>query len=260
MTGVALQLTPKSNTKAMADTNNNDSIRCPCGSKDDLPQSDLAKRSWIECETCKAWQHSICVGLEEVEKESEMPEKYYCEECKPEFHKRFHFGPGARSDNRYDIAEERREYEAIGRTRDEDQIYWKTEWLVAEIEAIAYGHTQALTVEWAKLNGMQTRFQAGVARARNASEMPIAPWTTVDFEHMVRVAIRKVLLNASISAIERFRTRIIKVRFSEAEAVATELWSLRAWLNVEFMKKLERERWVLGKSNVEVVKKYFGLE
>ena len=183
----------------MADTNNNDSIRCPCGSKDDLPQSDPAKRSWIECETCKAWQHSICVGLEE-EQESDMPKKYYCEECKPEFHKRFHFGPGSRSDDRYDITEERREMEAMPRTRDEDAIYWKTEWLVAEIEAIAYGHPQAVTVEWAKLNGMHASFQAG--------GMPLAPWTMEDFEHMVVVAIKIVLRNASISAMERFRTRI----------------------------------------------------
>lgn len=241
----------------MAETNNNETIRCPCGSKKDLPQSDPRKRSWIECETCKVWQHSICVGLEEKE-EPGMPKKYYCEECKPELHRRFHFSSGP--DDRYDIAKERQEMEAMPRTRDEDEIYWKTEWLVAEIGAIAQGHPQAVTMEWAKLNGIHAAFQAAVATARKASDMPLAPWTMEDFEHMVGVAIHIVLRNASVSAVERFRTRMINVRFGEAEAVAAELWSLRAWLNVEFMKKMGKERLVRGKSNVDVVRRYFGME
>ena len=134
------------------------SIRCPCGSKEALPHAQKlqeGQQDWVACDICNVWQHSICVGLlEDLEKN--MPEKYFCEECKPELHKRFHFGAG--SDNRYAVASERREMHAIPHTRDE--IHRKAKWLVTEINAIAESHPQAVTVEWAKLNGMHADFQA----------------------------------------------------------------------------------------------------
>ncbi|KAG8959392.1 hypothetical protein FRC03_008041 [Tulasnella sp. 419] len=37
----------------------------------------------IQCETCKVWQHGLCVGFEN---ESECPETYYCELCRPDLH------------------------------------------------------------------------------------------------------------------------------------------------------------------------------
>jgi PHD-finger len=39
---------------------------------------------FIQCDNCFVWQHGGCVGLTN---ESMSPEFYYCEECKPEFHK-----------------------------------------------------------------------------------------------------------------------------------------------------------------------------
>jgi hypothetical protein len=39
---------------------------------------------FIQCDNCFVWQHGGCVGLTD---ESMSPEFYYCEECKPEFHK-----------------------------------------------------------------------------------------------------------------------------------------------------------------------------
>jgi hypothetical protein len=229
-------------------------IRCPCESKEALPHAQTlqeGQQDWVACGNCDVWQHSICVGLLD-EFEKNMPEKYFCEECKPELHKRFHFGPG--SDDRYDVASERRVMHAMPHTRDEDEIYRKTKWLVTEIDAIAESHPQAVTVEWAKLNGMHADFQAE-KKARKASKPPPEPWHKEDFEHMVRLSIRIVLWNASVSAIERFRSRLIKVRFDEAEAVAAELWSLRSWLNVEFMKKMKVESPELGKANVDALRK-----
>ncbi|KAI1316631.1 hypothetical protein EDD11_009666 [Mortierella claussenii] len=37
----------------------------------------------IQCETCKVWQHCPCVGLGDGEV---TPDKYYCDECRPENH------------------------------------------------------------------------------------------------------------------------------------------------------------------------------
>lgn len=244
----------------MSDSNDGP-VRCPCGSNDELLQSqtETGYEAWIGCETCLAWQHSICVGCEE--EVSTRPEKYYCEECKPEHHRRFHFGSGP--DNRYEIAKERQEMAAMQRPRNEDKMYKKTKWLVTEIDAIAQGHPQAVTVEWAKLNGMHGAYQAAVARVpskRKADGLPPAPWSEEDFDHMVRLSIRIVLWNASVSSVERFRARLIKVRFEEAEAVAAELWRLKAWLNAEFMRKMETESVELGRVNVDAVRKYFNMD
>ncbi|KAM0700624.1 hypothetical protein Q7P35_012345 [Cladosporium inversicolor] len=240
----------------MSDSNDGP-VRCPCGSKDELPKSQQGTgyESWIGCETCLAWQHSICVGCQE--EVSTRPEKYYCEKCKPEHHRRFHFGSGP--DNRYEIAKERQEMEAMLRPRNEDKMYKKTKWLITEIDAIAQGHPQAVTVEWAKLNGMHAEYQAAVSRVRKA-QRPLAPWTREEFDHMVRLSIRIVLCNASVSSVERFRARLIKVRYEEAEAVAAELWSLRAWLNADFMRKMETESVELGRANVGAVRKFFNME
>lgn len=100
-------------TRAMADTDQ--PLRCPCGSDEELPLSQEGKRAWVQCESCIAWQHPICVGL--LDDENHMPEHYYCEECKPEHHKRFQIGSD--SDNRADIAKERQEMFVTPRLRDD---------------------------------------------------------------------------------------------------------------------------------------------
>lgn len=37
----------------------------------------------IQCETCKCWQHCICMGMST---EEDCPDVYFCEQCKPELH------------------------------------------------------------------------------------------------------------------------------------------------------------------------------
>lgn len=39
---------------------------------------------FIQCDSCQVWQHGGCVGLLD---ESMSPDEYFCEECKPDFHK-----------------------------------------------------------------------------------------------------------------------------------------------------------------------------
>ena len=36
----------------------------------------------VMCETCKVWQHGICVNLSEDAKDQD----YYCEQCRPDLH------------------------------------------------------------------------------------------------------------------------------------------------------------------------------
>ena len=77
------------------------------------------------------------------------------------------------------------------------KIKKKMKWLVTEIEAIMQEHPQAVTVEWAKINGMQADFQAA-KETHHSSELPSDPWTMADFEFMVRNGIGIVLWHATV--------------------------------------------------------------
>lgn len=70
--------------------------RCICGHQDypgpplseafaDVPDalSDDAGGLFILCDGCSVWQHGGCVGIVE---ESQSPDKYFCEECRPKMH------------------------------------------------------------------------------------------------------------------------------------------------------------------------------
>jgi len=39
---------------------------------------------FVQCDSCHVWQHGGCMGLTD---ESMLPDEYYCELCKPQFHK-----------------------------------------------------------------------------------------------------------------------------------------------------------------------------
>ena len=39
---------------------------------------------FIQCDICKVWQHGGCVGIMD---EASSPENYYCEECRPSYHR-----------------------------------------------------------------------------------------------------------------------------------------------------------------------------
>ncbi|CAM1505750.1 Fc.00g113870.m01.CDS01 [Cosmosporella sp. VM-42] len=57
-------------------------IRCVCGASE---QDEDSGEAWIACEDCGAWQHNVCVGVSSFE--DEIPEHYWCEECRPQNHK-----------------------------------------------------------------------------------------------------------------------------------------------------------------------------
>jgi len=55
-------------------------VRCICGE----PDPPAGTSAFIACDTCEAWQHSVCLG--EALEEAEQPDNYYCEQCAPEDH------------------------------------------------------------------------------------------------------------------------------------------------------------------------------
>lgn len=61
--------------------------RCVCGQAE-LDTQNIKSRSFdtglfIQCDECQVWQHGFCVGFLD---EAQVPEVYYCEKCRPEFH------------------------------------------------------------------------------------------------------------------------------------------------------------------------------
>ncbi|KAK5697640.1 Histone deacetylase complex subunit [Elasticomyces elasticus] len=72
-----------------------DITRCICGQQEypgpplseafsgTEAQGDDAGGLFIQCDGCSVWQHGGCVGIVE---ESQSPDKYYCEDCRPKLH------------------------------------------------------------------------------------------------------------------------------------------------------------------------------
>ncbi|OZJ05359.1 hypothetical protein BZG36_01532 [Bifiguratus adelaidae] len=58
--------------------------RCVCGLQ---PANEGLM---VQCDNCEVWQHCDCVGL----RAQDIPEHYYCEQCKPEFHSVIKLGHG----------------------------------------------------------------------------------------------------------------------------------------------------------------------
>lgn len=54
--------------------------RCICGELDTPDDSGF----FIQCDNCSVWQHGYCVGINEGDKNA--PEKYMCEQCRPDLH------------------------------------------------------------------------------------------------------------------------------------------------------------------------------
>ncbi|KAJ7783225.1 hypothetical protein B0H16DRAFT_484910 [Mycena metata] len=62
-----------------AEEEENGVTRCICG-KDDPDAGEFM----VQCETCKVWQHGLCMGYE---MEAQLhDDDYYCEQCRPDFH------------------------------------------------------------------------------------------------------------------------------------------------------------------------------
>ncbi|CDS06408.1 hypothetical protein LRAMOSA08936 [Lichtheimia ramosa] len=66
---------PSQSTSEEESTDGGSVTRCVCGESHNMGLM-------VQCDQCEVWQHCECVGLEE----QDIPDQYYCEECKPENH------------------------------------------------------------------------------------------------------------------------------------------------------------------------------
>lgn len=91
--------TKTAKTEPTSETDDQDEVtRCVCGN-DELTSINpsllrflqqeyhikVDTGLFIQCEKCLVWQHGYCVGLFTND---DVPDKYYCEECMPEYHQR----------------------------------------------------------------------------------------------------------------------------------------------------------------------------
>ncbi|KAJ7703149.1 hypothetical protein B0H17DRAFT_1166951, partial [Mycena rosella] len=64
----------------VAEEEENGVTRCICGREDDPDAGEFM----VQCETCKVWQHGLCMGYDS---EAQLhDDDYYCEQCRPDFH------------------------------------------------------------------------------------------------------------------------------------------------------------------------------
>jgi hypothetical protein len=210
----------------MSDTS--ETTRCPCGSDEELHISKKDKVAWVSCKERNVWQHPICVGL--LDEQDLIPDDYFCEECKPQHHGRFKFGPGLDDpDNRVDIAKERQRI-----------------WLINGLMAIVEGHSASLAAPYIFVSGLSEDV-----------------WKKADsFGRMLILSIRIVLRNAEFRPLLEFEARLDKVRFNEALMVARQVWTLRKWLTPEFMGRMENQSMeeLLEECSEEEKEKWQGVE
>lgn len=89
-----------------------EAVRCICGNEEypgppPLPEEDTKKGItdssevelvtetdytedlagfFVQCDTCKVWQHGLCVG---IKSEEQSPDEYFCELCRKDLHRIF---------------------------------------------------------------------------------------------------------------------------------------------------------------------------
>lgn len=66
----------------VAQDDSEDVTRCLCGGS--LYTDDGDDPMYIQCDTCLVWQHGGCVGIYD---DSQAPETYFCELCRPDLHR-----------------------------------------------------------------------------------------------------------------------------------------------------------------------------
>lgn len=67
---------------ARAGIKDENSLNFSAGSSDLI--SDDVGSMFIQCDSCKVWQHGGCVGIMD---EAMSPDEYYCEECRKDLHR-----------------------------------------------------------------------------------------------------------------------------------------------------------------------------
>lgn len=82
VTAEALQEPPDDKSVEAVDEEEQGVTRCVCGSTGE-DEAD-AGEFMVQCETCKVWQHGLCMGYDSEDQVHDAD--YYCEQCRPELH------------------------------------------------------------------------------------------------------------------------------------------------------------------------------
>jgi hypothetical protein len=237
-------------------SNTSETTRCPCGSDEQLRISKKGTEAWVLCKDCNVWQHPICVGL--LDDKDHMPNDYFCEECKPQHHGRFFkFGTGSHDPkNRVDIAKQRQKMHKMKPAAHIPAFRERNVWTINEIMAIVEGHSASLAASWITV-----------------ADLPEAFRKEDGFDRGVILSIRIVIRIAAMNDLEALREKLVKVRFSEGNVVAKELWTLKKWLTQQFIERVKSykmKKWLenrfetqglktMGQTNAALVVKYFNL-
>lgn len=77
---------PASSAHSDSGGSEDETTRCVCGNEE-LEQGARTRGAnpglFVQCETCHVWQHGFCVGFT---REKNVPDTYFCERCRPDFH------------------------------------------------------------------------------------------------------------------------------------------------------------------------------
>jgi hypothetical protein len=124
-----------------------------------------------------------------------MPEDYFCEECKPQYHVRFfEYGKGLDGPKTpRGIAKQRQRMHVMKRTDRSPEFREKMMWLTNELMAIVEGHSASLAAPWIFVSGLSE---------------DVWNLKADSFGRMLILSIRIVRRNAEISPLLEFRAKL----------------------------------------------------
>lgn len=173
------------------------SIRCVCGNQEADPDGHL--RFFVECMTCRHWQHTICMGLfhnDHVwELAEELPDEYHCDTCRPSDHSCLTRMKGI--DHAKDWADIRLRTFAVDASNHEG-VEAKKKWAVGEVLDLVRGMPSLYDFWLVSRLEVDNSFSAA-ARAEDAE---------VEREKLAR-AIDLVMKQATFAEVEEVRKALV---------------------------------------------------
>lgn len=201
------------------------SIRCICGNQEAEPEDPL-KIYFISCTTCNCWQHNICMGFWDNNKD--LPPEYHCENCRPEDHLCL---------TQYKTAGEGKKWAQIRLdtfpldAKDKRSAAVKHDWAVNELMPAVRSFESLYDYWCVPLQNVSKIFSPAAEKAKAAIEK----------EKLVG-AIERVLKLASFAEVEKLRKLLLlRVHDKPVSNVEDMFNNLRKLLNAKMLDKIRDE-------------------